>query len=72
MRALRLVALSDDGQTLILAADGRNVSTIADLVGYADSRRVGDKIILSILRGGQALDLQLVLGEFPAELLERR
>jgi S1-C subfamily serine protease len=57
---------------LILAADGRNISTIAELVGYADSRQVGDKIILSLLRGGQARDLELVLGEFPEELLERR
>jgi serine protease Do len=69
---LRSAEGSPSNADLILAADGRNVSTIADLVGYADSRRVGDKIILSILRGGQALDLQLVLGEFPAELLERR
>jgi S1-C subfamily serine protease len=69
---LRSTEGSPSNADLILAADGRNVSTIADLVGYADSRRVGDKIILSILRGGQALDLQLVLGEFPAELLERR
>jgi S1-C subfamily serine protease len=57
---------------LVLAADGRNVSGIADLVAHADSRQVGDRITLSLLRAGQARDLDVVLGEFPEDLLNRR
>lgn len=57
---------------LILAADGRNLVGITALVAYADSRKVGDRITLSVLRNGKAVDLDLTLREFPDELLERR
>jgi S1-C subfamily serine protease len=50
---------------LVVGVDGRTIDTLAELVGYIDGKRVGEKVTLSILREGQARNLEVILGEFP-------
>lgn len=54
------------GGDVIVAVDGRPVDRMNDLLVYLERyRKVGDKITLTILRGNEKLDKELVLGERP-------
>ena len=53
------------GGDIVQAIDGKAVATIAELIAYADRRLIGDRVTLRVLRVGQALDIAVVLGEFP-------
>jgi len=54
------------GGDLIVAADGREILTFDDLVGYlAAHKSPGDMVVLAILRGGQRLEIPVVLGRRP-------
>ena len=57
---------------IVVSADGKRLEGIAELVAYADTLKIGDKITLGIVRAGQPLQLDVILGEFPVELIERR
>jgi S1-C subfamily serine protease len=57
---------------VIVSADGKKMQGIAELVAYADSLKVGDKVSLGIVRAGKPLTLDVVLGEFPEDLIESR
>jgi len=51
---------------LIVAIDGHAVRAFSDLLGYlVDHTRPGQKVTLSIVRGGQSLEVPVVLGERP-------
>jgi 2-alkenal reductase len=54
------------GGDLIVAIDGQPVSNFAGLIGYLVSyASPGDQVVLHVLRGTQALDLTVTLGERP-------
>ena len=56
---------------LVVGVDGRAIATLAELVGYIDSKGVGDRVILSILREKQARDIEVLLGEYPDVTTQR-
>jgi len=59
---IRLLA----GGDLIIAIDSRTVRSYNDLIGYlTQSKSPGDTVVLTVLRGDQQLDLELVLGKRP-------
>ena len=71
-RALLIVGVSDSGPAatagvnvgdLIVAVDGKAVSSSEDLLDALVERGVGQTIVLSTLRGGAAREVSVVIGE---------
>lgn len=54
------------GGDIIIAVDKVKVSTVEEIVAYLDSKKVGDTVTLTILRDGETLTIQVVLGEWEA------
>ena len=47
---------------LIVAVDGRAVKTADDFLAYIESRKSGDRVVLTIVRGGRRLQIPVILG----------
>ncbi len=56
------------GGDVITAVDGIEVSAVDDLVAYLNDKEPGDKISLSVHRGGDYFTVEVTLGEWPEEL----
>jgi S1-C subfamily serine protease len=55
------------GGDVILAADGKDVSTLDELAGYLDeNKRPGDSVELTVVRDGQQMSVQVTLAEWPS------
>lgn len=55
------------GGDLIVAIDGQPVRSYNDLIGYIVKKKSpGDKVVLTVLRGNQQLQLDLTLGKRPS------
>ena len=55
-------------QHVITAVDGIEVSAVEDLVAYLNDKEPGDKISLSVHRGGDYFTVEVTLGEWPEKL----
>ncbi len=53
------------GGDVITAVDGKAVASVEALSAYLNTKSVGDKVSLSILRGGQTIDVQATLEAWP-------
>ena len=53
------------GGDTIVAVDGVFVNSTAELVAELNSYLSGDEVILTVIRGGESIDLTVVLGEWP-------
>jgi S1-C subfamily serine protease len=57
------------GGDIITAVDSLQVKRMEDLISYVEEHKsVGDKIVLSVYRTGQTLNLQAVLQQRPSPL----
>jgi S1-C subfamily serine protease len=55
------------GGDVIVAVDGHDVSTIDELSSYLDTqKKAGDKVTLTVVRGGQKLSVDATLAEWPS------
>jgi S1-C subfamily serine protease len=55
------------GGDLIVAIDGHPVIQYDDLISYLVTHKSpGDKVVLTIIRGGQKQDITLTLGKRPS------
>ncbi len=54
------------GGDVIIAIDGHPIGSMDDLGAMLQALNPGDQVTLSVLRGGQQLDLSVTLGERPA------
>jgi S1-C subfamily serine protease len=52
-------------EDIVVAIDGDEVTTMADLAGRVQQRRPGDDVELDVIRGGEELTLTVTLGERP-------
>jgi S1-C subfamily serine protease len=52
-------------EDIVVAIDGNEVTTMADLAGRVQQRRPGDDVELDVIRGGEELTLTVTLGERP-------
>lgn len=52
---------------VILAANGRKVKDVDDLRQAVRERKVGDTLVLTLMRGGRKWDMRIRVGEMPAE-----
>ncbi|MEX2246836.1 MAG: trypsin-like peptidase domain-containing protein [Dehalococcoidia bacterium] len=56
-----LQAAEDGDGDVVVAIDGESMSSFEDLADYIDSKQVGDRVTLSVHRGGEDLELEAVL-----------
>jgi S1-C subfamily serine protease len=57
------------GGDVITGVDGRQVKRMEDLISYVEQHKsVGEKIILTVYRNGQKLNLQTILQQHPSPL----
>jgi S1-C subfamily serine protease len=54
------------GGDVITAVDGNAVKSVSDLTNYFAGKQVGDQVTLSILRGGNTMDIKVTLGAWPS------
>jgi S1-C subfamily serine protease len=64
--------LQADGQAsanddVITAIDGHSITTIEQLTQYLDTKKVGDRVTLSVTRNGQHISAGVTLGNFQAQ-----
>src|SRR6202165_108822 len=64
--------LQADGQAsanddVITAIDGHSIKTIEELTQYLDTKKVGDRVTLSVTRNGQHISVGVTLGNFQAQ-----
>ena len=58
---------ADASDDVITAIDGHRIDTIDALTQYLDTKKVGDRVNLSILRNGQHISVTVTLGNFQAQ-----
>lgn len=46
---------------LIVAIDGEKVKSIDDFLSYVDQKKPGDQVVVTIIRGGQKMEVPLIL-----------
>jgi serine protease Do len=58
---------ADASDDIITAIDGHPITTIDALTQYLDTKKVGDRVTLSVTRNGQHLSIGVTLGNFQAQ-----
>jgi S1-C subfamily serine protease len=57
----------DASDDIITAIDGHAITTIDQLTQYLDTKKVGDRVTLSVIRNGQRTPIGVTLGNFQAQ-----
>ncbi len=55
------------GGDIIVSVDGQATVKVEDLIAYFNAKKPGDKVSLSVQRGGQVLAIEVTLGEWPEQ-----
>src|SRR5438067_7816291 len=58
---------ADASDDIITAIDGHTVTTIDQLTQYLDTKKVGDRVTLSVTRNGRHISVGVTLGNFQAQ-----
>src|ERR1700736_5213587 len=58
---------ADASDDVITAIDGHAITTIDELTSYLDTKKVGDRVTLSVTRNGQHISVGVTLGNFQAQ-----
>ena len=53
---------------IILAIDGRAVKAVEDIIAYLDQRAVGERVVVTIVRGQATQNVEVELGAWPEDL----
>lgn len=61
---LKATGTPDPSDDIITAIDGHGVTSVEDLTTYLNSRHVGDRVTLSIVRAGKPQSVEVTLGDF--------
>ncbi len=59
---------ANPGGDIITAVDGIPVTRVENLISYFNKKRPGDKVVLSVQRGNEAISVTTELGEWPEKL----
>jgi S1-C subfamily serine protease len=57
---------ADAGDDIITAIDGHALASVDQLTQYLDTKKVGDRVTLSVIRNGQRISVGVTLGNFQA------
>jgi S1-C subfamily serine protease len=63
---LRGSGQADASDDIITAIDGHAIATVDQLTQYLDTKKVGDRVTLSVVRNGQHISVGVTLGNFQA------
>jgi len=55
---------ADASDDIITAIDGHAIATVDQLTQYLDTKKVGDRVALSVIRNGQHISVGVTLGNF--------
>lgn len=55
------------GGDIIVAVNGAPVNSVDDLIAQLNRHQPGDKVTLTVVRGGSKIDVPVTLGQWPAE-----
>jgi serine protease Do len=55
---------ADASDDIITAIDGHTIATVDQLTQYLDTKKVGDRVTLSVIRNGQHISVGVTLGNF--------
>jgi S1-C subfamily serine protease len=58
---------ADASDDIITAIDGHAITTIDQLTQYLDTKKVGDRVTLAVIRNGQRTSIGVTLGNFQAQ-----
>jgi S1-C subfamily serine protease len=58
---------ADASDDIITAIDGHTIVTVDQLTQYLDTKKVGDRVTLSVIRNGQHISVGVTLGNFRAQ-----
>jgi serine protease Do len=58
---------ADASDDIITAIDGHTTATVDQLTQYLDTKKVGDRVTLSVIRNGQHISVGVTLGNFQAQ-----
>jgi S1-C subfamily serine protease len=58
---------ADASDDIITAIDGHTVTTVDQLTQYLDTKKVGDRVTLSVTRNGRHISVGVTLGNFQAQ-----
>jgi serine protease Do len=58
---------ADASDDVITGIDGHTITTIEQLQQYLDTKKVGDRVTLSVIRNGQHISVGVTLGNFQAQ-----
>lgn len=58
---------ADASDDIIIAIDGHQITAIEQLQQYLDTKKVGDRVTLSVTRNGQHISVSVILGNFQAQ-----
>ena len=58
---------ADASDDIITAIDGHPIATVDQLTQYLDTKKVGDRVTLSVTRNGQHISVGVTLGNFQAQ-----
>ena len=58
---------ADASDDIITAIDGHAITTVDQLTQYLDTKKVGDRVTLSVIRNGQHISVGVTLGNFQAQ-----
>ena len=61
---LRGSGQADASDDIITAIDGHPIATVDELTQYLDTKKVGDRVTLSVIRNGQHISVGVTLGNF--------
>lgn len=56
------------GGDVITAVDGKSVTSSQNLSAYFNTKHVGDKVVLSVIRNSQSIDVQATLEAWPEKI----
>ena len=57
---------ADASDDIITAIDGHTITSVDQLTQYLDTKKVGDRVTLSVIRNGQHISVGVTLGAFQA------
>jgi S1-C subfamily serine protease len=57
---------ADASDDIITAIDGHTIATVDQLTQYLDTKKVGDRVTLAVIRNGQHISVGVTLGNFQA------
>jgi S1-C subfamily serine protease len=64
---LQGIGSADASDDILTAIDGHQLGSVEALTSYLDTRKVGDKVSMTVIRGGKNLTLTATLGDFQAQ-----